>query len=430
MKRLLSCLLCLMLLFSCAEAEDFALPRLSQEVCSLLLADDYAALVSRFDENMSAALTEDALAQTMHALALQYGSRQQTAAMELIPEQNAVVITLQYTRGALNLTAVFNESNQISGMHVQPAAVEPTVKELVQTAAETSLTLFAGTERELSARLIIPENEQAPYVIFVQGSGASDMDETVGPNKPFRDIAYDLAAQGVGSLRFDKITYAHPELPCSTVTQEYLEPVTEALRVLLKHATPSAVYVIGHSEGGMLTPWLVSECGFDGGVSIAGTPKTLWEIQWMQNQAVLAFVPREHQEAQQAFVQAEVQKASRLLSMSEAELASTTLFGLSAVYHRSIAELDEIALVKACGKPFLFLWGDCDVQVDRAAFEAWQDGLSDYERAEYIVYPGLNHLLMPARQDDSILDVQAAYSRPAFVSEAVSQDIASWIFAQ
>lgn len=430
MKRLLGYLLCLVLLFSFAQAEEFALPRLSQEVSSLLLADDYAALVSRFDENMASALTEEALSQTMQALALQYGPRQQDINLELFPDRNAVVLTLHYARSAINLTVIFNEAEQISGMFVQPAAVEPTSKELVQTAAETSLTLFAGTERELSARLITPENEQAPYVIFVHGSGASDMDETIGPNKPFRDLAYDLAALGVGSLRFDKITYAHPALPCDTVIQEYLEPVTEALRVLREHASPSAVYVIGHSEGGMLAPWLTEECGFDGAVVMAGTPKTLWEIQWMQNMAVLAFVPREHQEAQQAFVQAEVQKASRLLSMSEAELASTTLFGLSAVYHRSIAELDEIALVKDSGKPFLFLWGDCDLQVDRASFEAWQEGLNEYEKAEYIVYPGLNHLFLTAQEDDSILSVQEAYSRPETIGQQISQDIADWIHAQ
>lgn len=39
-----------------------------------------------------------------------------------------------------------------------------------------------------------------PLVLLVSGNGPNDMDETLYSNKPFRDIAQGLAAQGVASL--------------------------------------------------------------------------------------------------------------------------------------------------------------------------------------------------------------------------------------
>ncbi len=48
-----------------------------------------------------------------------------------------------------------------------------------------------------------------PAAVMVQGSGPNDRDETIGPNKPFRDIAEGLSSDGIAVLRYDKRTYAH-----------------------------------------------------------------------------------------------------------------------------------------------------------------------------------------------------------------------------
>src|SRR5206468_4132840 len=62
-----------------------------------------------------------------------------------------------------------------------------------------------------------------PAVVLLSGSGAHDRDETIGRNKPLKDIAWGLASRGVAVLRFDKVTYAHPEEVTSafTVWDEY-----------------------------------------------------------------------------------------------------------------------------------------------------------------------------------------------------------------
>jgi hypothetical protein len=38
-----------------------------------------------------------------------------------------------------------------------------------------------------------------------------DRDESIGPNKAFKDLAWGLASRGLAVLRFDKVTFAHPD---------------------------------------------------------------------------------------------------------------------------------------------------------------------------------------------------------------------------
>jgi hypothetical protein len=72
------------------------------------------------------------------------------------------------------------------------------------------------------------------------GSGPLDRDETIGRNKPFKDIAWGLASRGVAVLRFDKVTYAHPRdasLPDGyTILDQYLPSAVAAVNLLRHHS--------------------------------------------------------------------------------------------------------------------------------------------------------------------------------------------------
>src|SRR5437762_6888598 len=53
-----------------------------------------------------------------------------------------------------------------------------------------------------------PRRGQGPFpgVVLVHGSGPEDQDETIGPNKPFKDLAWGLASRGIAVLRYTKRT--------------------------------------------------------------------------------------------------------------------------------------------------------------------------------------------------------------------------------
>ena len=130
-----------------------------------------------------------------------------------------------------------------------------------------------------------------------------------------------------------------------------------------------------------------------------------------------------------AQLEAEREKALRLPDMTDEEAASTTVYGVSAVYQRHLAGMDQAQIAKASDKPFLFLWGERDFQVEREAFWAWRERLGDDEQFSYKAYPGLNHLLMPAGESDSIANAAAAYQEPKVMDQQVTADIAAWILS-
>src|SRR5690606_37219939 len=77
--------------------------------------------------------------------------------------------------------------------------------------SEQELSIGEG-DAALPATLALPAGEGPfPAVVLVHGSGPHDRNETVGPNRPFLDIARGLAAQGVAVLRYEKRSKAHPE---------------------------------------------------------------------------------------------------------------------------------------------------------------------------------------------------------------------------
>ncbi|MGW1341240.1 alpha/beta hydrolase family protein [Kribbella sp. NPDC002412] len=96
-----------------------------------------------------------------------------------------------------------------------------------------------------------PDARRAPVgVVLLTGGGPLDRDETSGPNKPLKDLAWGLASHGVAVLRFDKLTVARPEVmtePGFTPYDEYVPHAVAAVRALKEHA--DQVFVVGHSMG-------------------------------------------------------------------------------------------------------------------------------------------------------------------------------------
>lgn len=129
----------------------------------------------------------------------------------------------------------------------------------------------------VSGTVSVPRGQApSPGVVLLAGGGPFDRDETSGPNKPLKDLAWGLASRGAAVLRFDKATYAHPEAaaaPDLTMTQEYVPHAVDAVGLLRNHRSvdPERVFVLGHSMGGKVAPAVaVAEPTVAGLVIMAG----------------------------------------------------------------------------------------------------------------------------------------------------------------
>ena len=74
---------------------------------------------------------------------------------------------------------------------------------------EERIVIGENTKYPLNGLLTLPvgATNPVPAVVFVHGSGASNMDETVGKLTPFKDLAHGLARHGIASVRYDKRSF-------------------------------------------------------------------------------------------------------------------------------------------------------------------------------------------------------------------------------
>lgn len=296
-----------------------------------------------------------------------------------------------------------------------------------------------NTKYPLNGLLTLPENitEPVPAVVFVHGSGSSNMDEKVGQLTPFKDLAEGLANKGIASIRYDKRSFAHglkmvrDKSTIITVKEETIDDAILATELLKKDSRIDShnIFIIGHSMGGMLAPRIDSEGGkYKGLIIMAGTPRKLEDVMLEQNEAVLSSTKG----LVNWIVRKQVAKLSGLFSglyeLSDEEakkkkvMGGTTLYYFKEMGEHSVA--DYLATTK---KAMLIVQGEKDFQVSvEKDFNEYKRLLNDKTNVEFRLYENLNHAFVNYLYSD-ILKAKQEYNTERHIGEEVISDIADWI---
>ena len=276
-----------------------------------------------------------------------------------------------------------------------------------------------------------------PAVVFVHGSGTSNMDEKVGKLTPFKDLAEGLARHGIASIRYDKRSFAHgfkmlrDKSLVITVKEETIDDAIMAAELLRKdpRIDPENVFIIGHSMGGMLSPRIDAEGGnFRGLIIMAGSPRKLEEIMLDQNEAVL----RSTKGFVHWIVKKQVAKISKLFEglyeISDDEARKKKMGGGTTLYYfKEMGEHAAPGYLAVCEKPILIMQGEKDFQATAEKdFAAYKQLLADKENVSFRLYPGLNHAFVPSVFAD-IMKAKQEYAVEQHIGEEVIGDIAAWI---
>jgi uncharacterized protein len=270
-------------------------------------------------------------------------------------------------------------------------------------------------------------------VLLVHGSGPNDRDETIPPNKPFRDLAWGLASLGIAVLRYDKRTNVYAakqsiEMDTFTVKEEVIDDALAAVALL--RARPEIdsqrVFVLGHSLGGYLAPRIgAADSQIHGLIILAGSARPLEDMILDQMTYVLALsLPDPVVQQQLAVIKKQVELVkdpNRLPTAAATDLP----FSVPAAYWLDLNTYQPAKVAQTLKQPMLFLQGDGDYQVTRDDFQIWQDALSGRSNVQFIMYPGLGHLFMPT--EDGHKATPATYSVAGHVTEEVVSAIANWI---
>ena len=170
-------------------------------------------MVELFDANMQTLLPEQTLRAQWEAIHDTYGTLTQVLShtAEEVDGYLRIALTVRFVYSALDMYVIYDADGLVAGMNPQPAYNVDDGVPLPDGVVEQDVVIRSGAY-ELPGKLSLPaEGEALAAVVIVQGSGPSDKDGSVFNLKPYRDIAWGLAQQGVAALRFDKRDDGVPE---------------------------------------------------------------------------------------------------------------------------------------------------------------------------------------------------------------------------
>jgi dienelactone hydrolase len=388
-----------------------------------------------FDLVMSQLLPPAALKQSWVSITTQYGTYQGHDApiIEQVQGSTLVRIPCRFEQGSLEAKISINSNNKIQGYFISVAGKYRSPNYVKPEAFETEEVEVGKGLLKLPGTLTIPKGEgRFPGVVLVQGSGPSDRDETVGPNKPFRDLAEGLASRGIAVVRYEKRTKHYPivaalSLGSLTVHEETVHDAAEAVELLRSHAKidPSHIYVVGHSLGGWMLP-RIYEAGkpIAGLVSLAGSARPLEDLVLEQVQ-YLAVGDGEVSEEEKEQIEKIRQQVLQVKAddLSKTTLSSKLPLSIPPAYWLDLRGYNAPKLARDIPARWLMLQGDRDYQVIDKDLAAWEAGLKGHPDVTIKRYPKLNHLFMAG--EGPCLPTE--YFREANIDEAVIIDIAQWI---
>ncbi len=351
---------------------------------------------------------------------------------------DVVMIPVTFENMTVSAIVSLSQAGEVEGLYFQPqvAVAEETLSEGVTA---TEVTVDAGAGYPLGGTLTLPANtgEPAPAVLLIWGSGANGRDEAVGANAVFAQLANGLAEHGIASLRFDKRTHTYPEIMSEkdySVVDEYMEDVLSAVEMLKSESgiDPDRVFILGHSQGGMLAPRFV-DAGADvsGLILLAGTPRHLTDVLYDQELNTLG-AGKDDPEARKVFDDMREEARAVYAGTAEEALAHEPLYmgAFPAYYMYEMSRYDAIELIKKHQTPILILQGGNDFQVlAKGDFNLYQDALAGEEYASLKLYPGLNHLFMPS-EATTLNEAVAEYNIASRIPEEVVRDIAAFVKAE
>ena len=387
----------------------------ARRVLVLMREERFHEVVKEFNAQMVAALSTSQVRDVWASLRQQVGpfasildERVTTPAAGV----TAVTLGCQFEKTALNVIIAFDSENKIAGLRMVPrpsSTREPTSPQTSSRFKEELVTVGNG-EWALPGTLSLPTGRIIAAVVLVHGSGPNDRDETIGPNKPFRDIAWGLADRGIAVLRYEKRTRQHGAKMAAAIKSFTVREETTADAVLAaellrsrKEIDPKRIFILGHSLGGTLAPRIASEDPSLAGIIIlAGATRPLLDVareQLVYLSSLASGGPNPEEGLQALRRRAPESYWKDLDAYRPAQVAATLRI------------------------PMLIMQGDRDYQVTQADLEGWRETLKGRSDVTIKSYSTLNHLFMSGDGKAT----PAEYQRPGKVEDFVLDDIAEWI---
>lgn len=371
---------------------------LSNKFLILLTSEQFDEAAAFFDEIVLKQLPPEKLKQVWNTINTQVGKfkKHTDTHTEQIPNYDIVYQTCEFENAVLDLKLVYTrEGDKVTGFFFVPPKPKEDEKipsyEEPDSYLEKEIEIHSG-KFILPGTYTCPKNITAfPVVVLVHGSGPNDRDETIGPNKPFLDLALGLATKGIGTIRYDKRTLVYRDsfqLDNFTLEEETIEDAVAAIEFAKKTEWVKKVFLLGHSLGAIAAP-RIAELQKDlyGVIMMAGNARPLEDLILEQINYIYS-IDGLTEEEQNNIKEMEKQVGRvKSPSLSPQTPLDSLPFHAPASYWLYLRDYDQFRTARKLKIPILLLQGERDYQVTMQDFNIWKK-----------ISPGKNQLsLFPIR---------------------------------
>ncbi|ALL04731.1 dienelactone hydrolase [Pedobacter sp. PACM 27299] len=410
----------------------------SEEFMKTMEQEKFQDAQGFFDVSVQSKISAENLQTIWSTLTSNYGKYVSMDAVQSKTEGEyfTVSVDAEFEKDTQGFLLVFNKNEKLVGLfprQVQRASsyVRPAY---VDTAAYKEKEINVTTPGHSLVGLLTTPAKGAnfPLVVFLHGSGPADMDETVGPNKPFKDLAGGLASQGIASIRYVKRTLAYSGdfSKAFTVKEEVLDDALAAIALAktIPGVDKSKIFLFGHSMGGMLAPRLVLQVPDIKGIVLAAAPaRKLTDLIEEQNKYAVAQAKDTTGNLQKQLDEVLKQTAQTRFTTIGKMKPDSLILGLPVAYWADINQYDQVAAAKKLTRQKIFVaQGAFDFQVAQQDFDLWKAALGKKSNVTLKLYPDLNHLFIPQTEKGNT----SQYGIPGSVSGTLVEDLANWIKAK
>jgi uncharacterized protein len=420
-------------------AKDSPSALAAKQIIAELVAGQFEKVEVLYDARMSAALPPGKLADGWRDLNKQAGAFQEITGTETSQVQGLQVVKMncKFENSVLDATVVFNPDGKLGGLSFQPHQAPPAPWSPPGYAkqnlfSEQPLTLTNG-KFELPGTLTVPAGDGPfPALVLVHGSGPEDQDETIGPNKPFKDLAWGLASRGIVVFRYTKRTQKYGVQSSDdpvrlTVEDETISDARAAVALVATQpkVNPKQVFLLGHSLGAFLAPRIATgDTQIAGIVMLAANARPLEKIvlEQIHYWAAMNGTPTAAEQKKIDAVEEGAEQIEKpdLKPDDKIEFLGATMYG---AYWLDLRAYDPLKTAAKLKIPIFIAQGGRDYQVVPSNFQAWSDALSSNRNVILRTYPDLDHFFMHGTGASKPTD----YARAGHVSEDVVESIATWI---
>lgn len=411
---------------------------LAREFIGKYFALDFDYCYAQFDSTTQSKFSKDLFKQAYSQTENMYGKFQKIEETQF-QNQGGYHITstlILHEKGKYLMLITYNDDKKIVGFFFKPYqdanSTNYTLPEYADTTKFYEKDIKFGKDYPLNGKISIPKNKQkVPIVILVHGSGPNDMDETIGPNKPFKDIAYGLSSNGISVLRYNKRTMQYNN-EMSQIRDEidlYSETIEDVINAFnfvktIPEVDTNQIYILGHSLGGYAMPMIASKLPQAKGFIFMAAANQPLEDKMLEQYEYISKL-KNNQGIDEATINKIKEQVTKVKNKDFGDTLNSDSFPLSLPPHywQYLDKYKPLKLVKNIPQKMLFIQGERDYQVTMKELQIWKATLKENPKATFITYPKLNHLFLEGEG----LSTPEEYGKESHIPIYVINDIVKWI---